>query len=134
MLPSATTTHKWSRAQSQNSFLQQKGEKQESQAAEGEIPSRYMEEYMHAQALEPVTQRDFEICILGGVQSLTGYCPEEPVVMGVLVSQLELGGVGTAVVTSGPFQHELFYKFESTKSKQDRNLTHLMGAQSSTTQ
>lgn len=91
-----------------------------------------MEEYRHAQAPEPVTQRDFEICILEGVQSLTGYCPEEPVVMGVLV--LELGGVGTAVVTSGPFQHELFYKFESTKSKQDRNLAHLMGAQSSTTQ
>lgn len=122
---------KWIRAQSQDPFIQQK---QQSQTAAGEIPSGYMKEYMHAQALEWVTQRDVEICILGGVQSLTGYCPEEPVVMKALVLRLQLDGVGTAVGSSGPFQQELLYKFEKTRSKQDRNLTHLMGVQSSTTQ
>lgn len=73
---------------------------------------------MCAQALERIAQRDFEICILGDIQSLTGYCPEEPALIMVLVLQLGLESVGTAVVTSGPFQLKLLYKFGSTKIEQ----------------
>lgn len=110
------------RAQSQDPFLQQKGERQESQAAAWEIPGRYIEEknnhHLHAQALEQVVQRDFGICILGGVQSLTEYCPEEPALITVLVLQLALDDIGTAVGTSGPFRTKSLYKFESTKMEQ----------------
>lgn len=110
------------RAQSQDPFLQQKGERQQPQAAAWEIPGRYMEgkknQHLHAQALERVAQRDLGICILGGVQSLTEYCPKEPGLITVLVLQLGLDDIGTAAGTSGPFQTKLLYKFESTKMEQ----------------
>lgn len=74
--------------------------------------------HLHAQALEQVAQRDLGICILGGVQSLTEYCPKEPGLITVLVLQLGLDDIGTAAGTSGPFQTKLLYKFESTKMEQ----------------
>lgn len=67
------------RAWNQDSFLQQKGKRQQSQAAGREIPTRCMEEIKRspfcAQALEWVPQRDFAYLHSGSVQSLSwGTC------------------------------------------------------------
>ena len=87
------------RAQSQDSFLQQKGRGNSHKLQQGKFQVdiwKKKKSHLRAQALEQVAQRDFAICVLGHVQSLTRYCPEEPALIMVLVLLLGL------VVLSNP--------------------------------